>query len=523
MNSKTELIKLKRNLIIQLAAIGLLPVAVLIFMTLRVGTMADGIQLATSIETNARSARSHYKFFVDGVLEAVDLGKLPSKAFTDLELAVNDVMSLKMKVATENELEGINRNLQNQLSSIRVDNSLPTLLLLRRDVNEANDALDKITGQLEEASRIQVVSLIATSEKLRYVSFGLVITMLIFWTLVVRFLIRRLTKPLETAIVVCREIAAGQFAVNAKHLHNNGDIGGLIANIDAMRSKWAEVVIALRGQTQKMWQSSQSLTCQLAELENNAHEQSVAANSIAVTVEEMSANMDMIAHQSHQASTFADTGGKVATSSMMAIGRVGTEVELVAAMIDQAALGVTALDAKAADIGGIVTVIRDVANQTNLLALNAAIEAARAGDAGRGFAVVADEVRKLADRTGESTQFIASKIAEMNLATQQIVITMQTSVERVRHSIELGRDAAARMSELETISTSISTAINDVDDALRQQRLSALEIEKRITSIVSTAERYAASGKTVSESAQIIEVSASTISADIAYFKIDAL
>lgn len=519
----SEVNRLKRNLFFQLALIGLLPLAALVFMTLRVGSMADGINNATSIETLARSARAHYKSFVEGVLEAVDVGMLSAKSMEQLESTELDMRNLQGKLSLEDELNAVkemDRNLLAQLASLRTDKSIAALMLLRKGINDANASLDKTTSRLEEESRQQVESLISTSLTLRYTLFGLVVFMLIFWVLVVRYLIQRLTMPLETSISFCREIASGQLVVDAKRIRSSGDIGGLIANIEIMRSRWAEVVAALRDQTKMMWQSSHSLTRQVSELEENANHQSVAASSIATTVEEMCVSMDTIAEQAKEASSHADAGGKVASSSMVAIGRVRAEVEEVASMIDAAAHSITDLDAKAAGIGGIITVISDVAEQTNLLALNAAIEAARAGDAGRGFAVVADEVRKLADRTNRSTQSIASMITEMKMATRQIVVSMEASVERVRNSVELSQEAALRMKEVQDMSSSIAVAIDDVDHALRQQRQAALEIEKRIRSIVLFAESHVDSGKTVSESALMIENAASSISDNVAYFKV---
>ena len=523
MNSKaSELTRLKRNLFLQLAAIGLFPLTALIFMTLHVGTMADDIQTARSIETLSRSARSHYKGFFDGVLEAVDLGKLPTKAMTNLEAAEGDLQSLQKKVAAEPELATMNANIKNQLSLLRTDNAVSTLLGLRQGINAANSALDGISNRLEEKSRQQVETLIDTSTTLRYTAFSLVIVMLIFWAFVVRYLLQRLTMPVDKAIAMCTMMATGQLVLDNRHATSNGDIGGLLANIDAMRHKWLAVVNALRSQTQNMWQSSHNLTLQVAALEDNAHQQSLAANAIAASVEEMTVNIENIARQAQQANSHADIGGEVATSSMQAIGRVSAEVEQVAAMINQAAHSVLELDAKTVGIAGIITVIQSIANQTNLLALNAAIEAARAGDAGRGFAIVADEVRKLADQTGASTKSISTMIAEMTLATKQIVISMEGSVERVKFSVDLGREAAQCMTEVQNTSASISTAINQLDQALRQQRQSALEIEQRIMSIASASEHHAASGKMVSESAQIIETAAKAISADIDYFKTDA-
>ena len=65
-------------------------------------------------------------------------------------------------------------------------------------------------------------------------------------------------------------------------------------------------------------------------------------------------------------------------------------------MVGNATAMVNDLGKQSNAIGGILTVIDEVADQTNLLALNAAIIAAQAGDHGKGFAVVAEEIRELA-------------------------------------------------------------------------------------------------------------------------------
>ena len=97
--------------------------------------------------------------------------------------------------------------------------------------------------------------------------------------------------------------------------------------------------------------------------------------------------------------------------------------------IQQASGSVDSLHQRTGQIGGIVQLIKAIADQTNLLALNAAIEAARAGEAGRGFAVVADEVRKLAERTTQATAEIAGLVGAIQEETKSAKLIMDDGAD----------------------------------------------------------------------------------------------
>ncbi|BCB25747.1 chemotaxis protein [Sulfurimicrobium lacus] len=139
-------------------------------------------------------------------------------------------------------------------------------------------------------------------------------------------------------------------------------------------------------------------------------------------------------------------------ANQAAMEKISSNLQAMSRETNEMAEKVGNLSSRASQIGGIIQLIREIADQTNLLALNAAIEAARAGEQGRGFAVVADEVRKLAERTSKATSEISGLVSAIQDETQQARSHMDEWAQKTEsYSLE-GNEATQNMKRLFTLS-----------------------------------------------------------------------
>jgi len=325
--------------------------------------------------------------------------------------------------------------------------------------------------------------------------------------------------PLNNLIQHFNSLASGNFGVrptaselkefNLLNEYINKMQDSLINAIQAMKHSSSTLVEAATN----ISKNAASVTADTNNTQVSTDQVAAAINEMTATVQEVSKNASGAAEAARDADENAHKGQSIMEQTIVSIKQLSDNVNNVNEAMIQ-------LETQTGHIGGVLDVIKNVAEQTNLLALNAAIEAARAGEQGRGFAVVADEVRALAKRTQESTAEI-----------QQIIEAVQQGATKAAQAMKLNQSTTITASEMATqadqaiveISSAVSRIHNmnaQIATAAEEQSYAAEEINRNVIQVANLIQNATQNVQKSTKIAQELNLSSQELEKQISYFKI---
>jgi len=304
----------------------------------------------------------------------------------------------------------------------------------------------------------------------------------VIMALLVVLIARSIVRPLQEAVNAMANIASGESDLTRSlDTHGQDEVTQLARHFNSFTAKLRQVVGQLQNCANALGQSSAALGSNASQAHDRSQQQSQQMELVATAINEVTYGVQDVARNAeHAASEMRDAQAQAEQGQVNIDGSL-RQIDQLSATIKQAVEVIRTLSSESTQIGGVLEVIRSIADQTNLLALNAAIEAARAGEQGRGFAVVADEVRLLAQRTQKSTAEIQTMIERLQGHSEAAVKVIGDSHLASQLTIEQAGQAGASLNAIGQALRNLNGLNASIASATLQQAHVVEDINQNVT------------------------------------------
>jgi methyl-accepting chemotaxis protein len=494
------------------------------------------VSLAEQLETLLNSMVSssfEYREVTDQQSASLVASEI-TNSFSDIERSVEDVLSELKQQGMESIADELTSSLEELRSYItgseqlftNKNNQLNAISVATASLNSAetgiNNANAILATQVELANENTVATSIlvedsvseGTRNTLLITIISVVLAIVIAWVTLTSII-----RPLGRVNEMLNVVASGDLS---RKLDESGEdeFAQLSRNCNLLIDSLRNLIQSIVSRSTQLATAAEQTSAVTAQSTTAIEEQRTQVEQAASATTEMSSTAQSVLSSANDALGEIKQADDEAERVKVISGRNRETIELLASEVESASQVINKLQQDSASIGGILDVIRGIAEQTNLLALNAAIEAARAGEQGRGFAVVADEVRTLASRTQESTQEIQNMIEVLQGGAEKAVTVMDTGKKQASNCVDQSVEAEKA---LDTITHAVHEAFDrssQIATSAEEQSVVAHEISENLESIVAIAEQTTAGSKQTAESSSEVARLAEELQQSVQEFKL---
>ncbi|MNF47017.1 Methyl-accepting chemotaxis protein McpS [compost metagenome] len=332
-------------------------------------------------------------------------------------------------------------------------------------------------------------------------------------------IIATITRAVAELERVSGQMAEGDLRVQANY-QGNDELGRIAHAFNRMRERFHGMLLQLSSATTQLAAAAEETSTVNQQAGVGIRQQQSEIEQVATAMHEMAATVQEVARSAAGAAQAAQQADLEAADGRQEVSRTIDAIDLLAAEVEQAAAVILQLEQDTDKIGGVLEVIRGIAEQINLLALNAAIEAARAGEQGRGFAVVADEVRTLASRTQQSTSEIQEMIEHLQMGSANAVKVMGASRNRAQDGVTQVARAGTTLDSITRAVATISDMNGQIASAAEEQSSVAEEINRNVVTVSLVAEQTSVGAQHTAATSEELARLAEQLQALVGQFRI---